>query len=156
MTKLKRLGIQLLLYQISNLGSQLLLFFLLSITAYFLNPEVFWEVNLVKVTGLLGVPIVSFNFIVPVLKCWRKSEVPRKGLNAGLTDSYALFLIMIVGVTILEWLPFHTYYTYFILLLFFQRIFSTIHGFTQWIRARHEIRENSHGFMSNYLKEVVQ
>ncbi|PFG15089.1 lipopolysaccharide biosynthesis protein [Bacillus sp. es.036] len=134
MNKYKKLFNNSLIYAVGNLGTKLLILFLVPLYTYYLTTSEFGMVDLFTTTTSLLIPLITLSIFDSVFRFVMDKNYDKETvlINAlivtiiGITMLCALYPVMVMI------LPFKGYIYYFYLLLLVQSIFSTL---SQYIRA---------------------
>ncbi|MEH7400122.1 polysaccharide biosynthesis C-terminal domain-containing protein [Gottfriedia acidiceleris] len=134
MNKYKKLVNNSLVFAIGNLGTKLIIFFLLPIYTYYLSKSEFGLVDLLTTTISLLIPIFTLSIFDSVLrfamdKNYDKQEIL---INSFVVILIGFILLVMFYPIISHFLPFENYIIYFYILILFQSIYTTL---SQYIRA---------------------
>lgn len=127
------------IFAIGNLGSKVIVFFLVPLYTYYLTTSEFGMVDLIISTTNLLLPIISLSIFESVLRFTMDSYYDRQAiLINAIVVTIIGFLILIIFYPIINWFfPIKDYIIYLYLLLFIQSTHTTI---MQYIRAKGLIR----------------
>jgi O-antigen/teichoic acid export membrane protein len=128
-----------LVFAVGNLGTKLIVFFLVPLYTYYLTTSEFGMVDLLTTTVSLLIPIFTLRIFDSVLRFVMDKNYDRQEvlINALVIIFIGfIFLGMFYPILIMI-LPFDNYIYYFYLLILVQSIFTTL---TQYVRAKGMVR----------------
>lgn len=124
-----------IIFAIGNLGTKLMIFFLVPLYTYTLTTSEFGMVDLLTTTINLLIPIFTLSIFDSVLRFVMDKNYDRQAvlINALMIIFFGSVALLMLYPVLILLLPFDEYIFYFYLLLLAQSIFITL---SQYIRAK--------------------
>ncbi|WP_062351798.1 oligosaccharide flippase family protein [Bacillus kwashiorkori] len=124
-----------LVFALGNLGTKLIVFFLVPLYTYYLTTSEFGMVDLLTTTVSLLMPIFTLSIFDSVLRFVMDKSYDRQIvlINALIIIFIGFILLLLLSPVLIKYLPFSDYILYFYILLLVQSIFTTL---SQYIRAK--------------------
>lgn len=138
MKKYKNLVDNSLVFAVGNLGTKLIIFFLVPLHTYYLTTSEFGMVDLLTATINLITPIFTMSISQSVLRFVMDKNYDKQVVlvDSIIVISGGFILLIMIYPIVKNLLPFDGYILYFYLLLLVQSIYSVL---SQYIRAKGKV-----------------